>query len=1117
MNISDESPLVKARDLATLAGSALFDKEYYVSQCPHLMGKNVDLISHYLLVGRLQGKTPNPDFGPALNIQTNKKHLKDGEDPFLHYLTVGAQAGLKLRETTEQELHEIPSFRYRVLNSTLINWTKEETKQRNPKLTSVVIPVFNEPELTEECIFSLYQHTPSDAFELLVVDNGSDLHTRQLLQSLEEQHENLNLLRLEENLYFALGCNLGFAAARGETVVFLNNDTRLTNGWLDPLVEALKVEEISAVQPQLCYPDGAIQCMGVVFSEKSPLGYPIYQGMHPEPEWAGYSRAFQAVTGACMALRAQDFAHLRGFDPVYINGQEDVDLCLRLNQLNERHCWLAANSKVIHVGEASVGRFYHVIHNRKQFISSRKSLISADDIENYTSDNFQVVDWKLDSENNKKNGVEIYLPKLQRTGADNDQEFCKERQHSYDQIMQDNLRTLPFDLSGFEKVLQFAPKALVPVHGEYTSARLRICWVVPHFGIGNGGRMTIFRIAKLLENFGHEIEIWVHSQSDKNLESPKYDSLIRKHYQAIDARVYMLGASDHALNRVSGDVVIATDRMSVYPVMAMRHFRRRFYFVQDYEPAFYPVSTEYYLTKNTYSQGLDCLCASEWLKDLISTRHKQWAIAWPLAVDHSVYKHSGAQRVAKQIAFYTRRRTPRRLVELGFLALLELFARGHRFQVVMFGDDKEVPATPYLTINRGVLDSEQLKKLYNESSVGLVFSGTNYSLIPNEMMACGLPLVDLRGENTDLAFGKDTVCRAEPEFRDIADKLELLLTDHTHWSQRQKNGLNYIAQFSWENSAKVIEQAIVKRLNETQGLHNSQQVQSGAQYYASVVIPSYNGGDLLDQVLDAVLSQVTPWHFEILVIDSGSTDGSLERIRTREGIRLHEIANEDFGHGRTRNLGVELTSGEYVAYLTQDALPTSCYWLMNLVSTLESEPDCAGAFGKHVAYPDHSPFIKLDMARYFDEWIGRGPAALYKATDKRKFLEDQAWRKRCHAFSNNNSCLRRASWLDVPFQDVVYGEDQLWALDVLEAGYGKVYVNDAEVYHSHDYSFRETLRRSITEGLYFKKHFDYDLCNGKQAAREMLSRINQRDMEHAKDYGIPEDILKRRKNSILRG
>ena len=78
------------------------------------------------------------------------------------------------------------------------------------------------------------------------------------------------------------------------------------------------------------------------------------------------------------------------------------------------------------------------------------------------------------------------------------------------------------------------------------------------------------------------------------------------------------------------------------------------------------------------------------------------------------------------------------------------------------------------------------------------------------------------------------------------------------------------------------------------------------------------------------------------------------------------LINPEFSHGGTRNLGVELTEGEYIAFLTQDALPVDDSWLFNLVSVLEHEPEAAGAFGRHLPYEDHSPFVKRDLLAHFE-------------------------------------------------------------------------------------------------------------------------------------------------------
>jgi GT2 family glycosyltransferase len=403
-----------AEDLKTLDESNLFDAAHYLAQTPELASHGIHLSAHYLLIGRFQGKTPHPDFDPVFYAKQHAAKLTGGLDPFLHYLREGAKAGLLLCATQEQEAKEIPNFRYRALNTALIDWVEQATKPRDFNRVSIIIPVLDKPELTKACIESLYQHTPQNRFELIIVDNGSNSTTQQLLSTLASQHTDLRLIRNEKNLNFALGSNLGFAASTGEQVIFLNNDTTVTPNWLEPLVEPLGRPEISAVQPKLLYPDGTIQSIGVVFSDRSPLGYPIYAGRKPEKSWAGRNRAFLAVSGACMAVRAKDFARIQGFDPVYLNGQEDVDLCLRLNQEHHGTCVYAAASTVIHRESCTRGRHNHTISNRRYFANRWRRQIKGDDKAHYAADGFLVKSWQVDAHENERVGVAIYRPVLEK-------------------------------------------------------------------------------------------------------------------------------------------------------------------------------------------------------------------------------------------------------------------------------------------------------------------------------------------------------------------------------------------------------------------------------------------------------------------------------------------------------------------------------------------------------------------------------------------------------------------------------------------------------------------------------------------------------------------------------
>jgi rhamnosyltransferase len=241
---------------------------------------------------------------------------------------------------------------------------------------------------------------------------------------------------------------------------------------------------------------------------------------------------------------------------------------------------------------------------------------------------------------------------------------------------------------------------------------------------------------------------------------------------------------------------------------------------------------------------------------------------------------------------------------------------------------------------------------------------------------------------------------------------------------------------------------------------------------ASVLIPVKNGGALLGEVLDAVLAQQTPWPFEVIVVDSGSRDGSVERARQR-GVRVECIPPAEFGHGRTRNLAASMSSGEFLVFITQDAKPADAHWLRNLVNGCDAAPDVAGAFGPHRAHTEARHVTHRELDAHF---AGFGAnLSIARLEDRARFAADPGYRQWLHFFSNNNSCIRRSVWEKLPLPDVAFAEDQTWALRAVEAGYGKAFVPDAVVFHSHDFGVWETLQRNFDEARSFQRYFGYRL------------------------------------------
>ena len=218
---------------------------------------------------------------------------------------------------------------------------------------SVVIPTYNGAALTTACLDALLAHPPTTCdWSIVVVDDASPQDPSAALAAYERD---ITYLRLERNRAFAGACNAG-ARAGGETdyIVFLNNDTIPAAGWLDVLVqEAERDPGLAAVGAKLLFPNGQIQHAGLAIHQNG-LPFHLYMGFDAGHPAVNHDRDVVGVTGACLLIRADDFATLGGFDEAYVNAFEDVDLCLRLRERGRRirYCH---RSVVIHL--ESVTRF----------------------------------------------------------------------------------------------------------------------------------------------------------------------------------------------------------------------------------------------------------------------------------------------------------------------------------------------------------------------------------------------------------------------------------------------------------------------------------------------------------------------------------------------------------------------------------------------------------------------------------------------------------------------------------------------------------------------------------------------------------------------------------------
>lgn len=223
---------------------------------------------------------------------------------------------------------------------------------------------------------------------------------------------------------------------------------------------------------------------------------------------------------------------------------------------------------------------------------------------------------------------------------------------------------------------------------------------------------------------------------------------------------------------------------------------------------------------------------------------------------------------------------------------------------------------------------------------------------------------------------------------------------------------------------------------------------------ASIVIPTYNGGPRFKECIAGVAAQECSGGLEIVVVDSGSDDGTAEVAE--EFGRVVRIPKGEFNHGLTRNLGIAEARGKAVALLVQDAVPVGKDWLSPLVEAA-LRPEVAGAYSRQLPRPDCPPFIRMRLMRWSASKAEREEKRLLSEAELLSLpMLDRIWRL---SFDNVSSCIKKEVWDKHPFSARRFGEDVAWAREVLLAGHAIVYEPASAVEHSHDNSMWYEFKR----------------------------------------------------------
>ena len=216
----------------------------------------------------------------------------------------------------------------------------------------------------------------------------------------------------------------------------------------------------------------------------------------------------------------------------------------------------------------------------------------------------------------------------------------------------------------------------------------------------------------------------------------------------------------------------------------------------------------------------------------------------------------------------------------------------------------------------------------------------------------------------------------------------------------------------------------------------------------SIVIPTYNGGEYFKECLQMIFKQKVQFQFEVIIVDSGSTDGTLDLLKDYN-IRLKHVRPEQFNHGLTRNTGVQLSKGKYIVLMGQDATPTDASWLQKIWENFDDQL-VAGVYCRQIPREDADVLTKKQL----NNWVtGRKERTVNFIENPAEYHALQPMEKLILCtFDDVCACVRRKVWEKIPYEETYFAEDLEWGKKVIESGYKIVYEPAAAVIHSHNRS-----------------------------------------------------------------
>jgi hypothetical protein len=332
------------------------------------------------------------------------------------------------------------------------------------------------------------------------------------------------------------------------------------------------------------------------------------------------------------------------------------------------------------------------------------------------------------------------------------------------------------------------------------SGPIDTAWIMSPPGKESGGHQNLFRFIKIAEQAGHRCTIYLYSADVEpvNIENVRAMLEATEAYPDIDADIRVYDPAIGAARETQA--IFATGWETAYAAYLDPSHARRFYFVQDFEPSFYPLGTESLLAENTYRFGFHGITAGGWLAHKLSTEYGMSTDHFDFAVDKSLYNVTNTGR-RNEVFFYARPVTPRRAFEFGVLALKDFAKLKPDVAINLAGWDVSHWDIPFEYKNLASLELSKLNSVYNRCAAGLVMSLSNMSLLPLELMSSGVTPVVNDGPNNRMVSDNPNIEYVPASPMAIARRLAEVV-DRPDGVQRSIAMSESVASVDWSQSGE---------------------------------------------------------------------------------------------------------------------------------------------------------------------------------------------------------------------------------------------------------------------------------------------------------------------------